>query len=79
MGEAFEVLSPLPSAAFGATVRLAKPLSQHVPSGLPTALADAGGLLLMQGLHEIAAGPELLVALSREFGPEVEDYRTTLT
>jgi taurine dioxygenase len=79
MGEAFDVLSPLPSAAFGATVRLAKPLSQQVPGGLPKALADAGGLLLIQGLHEIATHPELLVALSREFGPEVEDYRTTLT
>jgi taurine dioxygenase len=58
---------------------LARPLSQQVPSNLPKALADAGGLLLIPDLHEIASKPELLVALSRAFGPEVEDYRHTLT
>jgi taurine dioxygenase len=79
MSAHFEIASPLPGAAFGATVRLAQPLSRHMPSGLVDALADAGGLLLIPGLHEIAAEPELLVALSRQFGPEIEDYRYTLT
>jgi taurine dioxygenase len=36
-------------------------------------------LLLIPGLQEIADKPELLVGLSRAFGPEVEDYRYTLT
>jgi len=79
MSADFEIASPLPGAAFGATLRLAKPLSLEIPDGLPEALADGGGLLLIQGLHEIADTPELLVDLSRQFGPEVEDYRYTLT
>jgi taurine dioxygenase len=79
MSADFEISSPLHGATFGATVRLARPLSQQVPSNLPKALADAGGLLLIPDLHEIASKPELLVALSRAFGPEVEDYRHTLT
>src|SRR5580693_8415593 len=75
----FEIARPLPGAAFGAAVKLAKPLSQKMPEGLPEALAAAGGLLLIPGLHEIVAEPELLVCLSRLFGSEVEDYRYTLT
>jgi len=74
-----EVSRPLPGAAFGATVRLGKPLGQEMPEGLPQALADAGGLLLLQGLGEITADPQLLVKMSYLFGPEVEDYRFTLT
>ena len=42
-------------------------------------MADANGLMLIPGLQEIADKPELLVDLSRAFGPEVEDYRYTLT
>jgi taurine dioxygenase len=79
MSAAFDVTKPLPGASFGATVRLARPLSQGIPGGLPAVLADAGGLLLIPGLQEIADKPDLLVALSCEFGPEVEDYRHTLT
>jgi taurine dioxygenase len=79
MSVAFDVTKPLPGASFGATVRLARPLSQGVPDGLPAVLADANGLMLIPGLQEIAEKPELLVALSRAFGPEVEDYRYTLT
>jgi len=79
MSYAFDASSPLPGAAFGATLRLSKPLGEEIPQGLPSALADAGGLLLIPGLQEIAHEPELLVALSRQFGPEVEDYRHTLT
>jgi taurine dioxygenase len=79
MSAHFEIASPLPGAAFGATVRLKTPLARRMPSGLPDVLADAGGLLLIPGLQEIAERPELLVGLSRAFGPEVEDYRYTLT
>lgn len=79
MSAPFETVSPLPGATFGATVRLAQPLTQGIPEGLPDALADADGLLLIAGLGEIATAPQLLVDLSRLFGPEVEDYRYTLT
>ena len=75
---AMDVSKPLPDAAFGATVRLAKSIAEELPDGLPAALADAGGLLLIPGLGEITARPELLLHLSRLFGPEVEDYRFTL-
>jgi len=74
-----DVARPLPGASFGATVHLSKPLGEEMPDGLPRALADAGGLLLIPGLGEITARPELLVTLSYLFGPEVEDYRTLLT
>jgi len=74
-----DVARPLPGAAFGATVRLPKPLSEGMPEGLPQALADAGGLLLLPGLSEITEDPELLVTMSYLFGLEVEDYRTLLT
>ena len=73
------VSKPLPGARFGATVRLANKLSDRMPEGLPQALADAGGLLLLPGLGEISDDPRLLVQLSYRFGPEVEDYRTLLT
>ena len=65
MSADFEIASPLPGAAFGATVKLARPIAQALPGGLPEALADAGGLLLIPGLGEIAAEPRLLLALSR--------------
>ncbi len=79
MSGALDIAAPLPGAAFGATVRLARPLSRELPEGLPQALADAGGLLLIPGLNEIVERPQLLVDMSYLFGPEVEDYRTLLT
>ena len=74
-----DVSKPLPGAAFGATVRLTKSIGDELPAQLPAVLAEAGGLLLIPGLSEITAQPELLVKLSYLFGPEVEDYRTLLT
>ena len=44
-----------------------------------TPWAQAGGLLLVPGLGEIADNPPLLLQMSYLFGPEVEDYRYTLT
>lgn len=74
-----DVARPLPGAAFGATVRLSRPLNEAMPDGLTQALADAGGLLLLPGLDEITKDPRLLVTMSYLLGPEVEDYRTLLT
>jgi len=79
MTVSIDVARPLPGAAFGATVRLSRKLDEETPGGLPQALADAGGLLLLPGLDEIAKDPRLLVTMSYLFGPEVEDYRTLLT
>ncbi|MFC7542955.1 TauD/TfdA family dioxygenase [Siccirubricoccus deserti] len=42
------------------------------PAALPQALAECGGLLLLPGMEEMAEAPELLLRLSRLFGPEVE-------
>ena len=75
-----KIEAPFPGAAFGATVRLSGVAEGEAnPDALPKALADAGGLLLLPGLGEIAAQPELLVRLSRLFGPDIEDYRYLLT
>lgn len=87
MSSRFDFRGPLKDAAFGATVTLktgagARALAEAIeagPGALPKALADANGLLLIQRLNEINDDPELLVRLSRAFGPEVEDYRHTLT
>src|ERR1700730_6496841 len=79
MSAEFEIVSPLPGAAFGATVRLARPIAEDLPDGLPEALANAGGLLLIPGLNQIAAEPELLLRLSQLVRPEIEDYRYLLT
>lgn len=79
MSAAFEIDRPLGANGFGARVRLAEPLSRVLPEGLPAVLAEANGVMVIPGLDEVAARPDLLVALSRQFGREVEDYRTTLT
>ena len=77
--------APLPGASFGATLRLDGDAARIVaaaeadPGMLPAALADAKGLLLIQGMNGIADDPNLLIRLSRVFGPEVEDYRHNLT
>ncbi len=75
----YDIVRPLPGAAFGATVRLKHSIADELPDDLPAQLAQAGGLLLLPGLGEITTRPELLLRLSRLFGPEVEDYRFTLT
>jgi taurine dioxygenase len=50
-----------------------------LPGALSGALADCGGLLLVRDLQAIANEPALLLRLSQQFGPEIEDYRRTLT
>jgi len=82
----FEIVRPLPGARFGGRVRLpggdaraSIAAAEAAPDALPQALAAAAGLLLLPGLDAIAAEPALLLRLSRLFGPQVEDYRHTLT
>ena len=87
MTGAFEIMRPLPGARFGALARLSPAgeagavvaAAEAAPEALPRALAEGGGLLLLKGMQEIAREPQLLLRLSRLFGPEVEDYRRTLT
>jgi len=90
MTEGFEIDRPLLGANFGGTVRLSGAAgatgaggviaaAEAAPGALTGALAQCEGLLRLESLHDIAADPSLLVRLSRAFGPEVEDYRQTLT
>ncbi|MBM3522126.1 MAG: TauD/TfdA family dioxygenase [Alphaproteobacteria bacterium] len=83
----FELETPLPGARFGGRLRCkvgagAQRLieaAQRQPEALPGALTEARGLLLIAGLEEIADDPQLLLHLSRLFGPEIENYRQNLT
>ncbi len=87
MSGSFELIRPLPGANFGGRIRLndkagarrTVEAAEAEPETLPRALAESSGLLVLQGMDEMAGEPELLVRLSRIFGPEVEDYRRTLT
>ncbi len=80
-------LQPLPGATFGARARFESvtgasalvAAAEAASEALPDALLEAGGLLVLTGLDGISRQPELLLRLSRLFGPEVEDYRRTLT
>lgn len=77
--------APLPGASFGATLRFGGGAPEVIaaaerdPKAMAAALAEAKGLLLIQGMGDITRDPDLLIRLSRVFGPEVEDYRHTLT
>jgi len=83
----FEIRHPLPGANFGARARLSNgagarafvEAAEAESDTLPQALAAGQGLLLFQGMDATAQEPELLVRLSKLFGPEVENYRETLT
>lgn len=87
MHASFELVSPLPGAGFGGRASLnggsgARDLVEAAeadPDALPRALAESSGLLLIPGMEAMVDRPELLVRLSRIFGPEVEDYRQNLT
>ena len=80
-------LAPLPGSTFGAALRIppdrdtnsAIAAFEAEPGLLNDLLNRAGGLLLFPALHAIAEEPGMLVRLSRLFGPEVEDYRRTLS
>ncbi len=85
MGASFECIRPLQGASFGGRIDLTGgahallAAGDQQPDALARALADSDGLLFIPGMHAIADQPDLLVRLSRLFGPEVEDYRQTLT
>ena len=87
MSDRLELVTPLPGAPFGGRVRAAGDAgapaliaaAERDPAALPRMLATSGGLLLLPGMDAMVAAPELLVRLSRIFGPEVENYRETLT
>lgn len=77
----------LPGATFGGRVHFrgasdtaaAVTAMEADPGALPRALYESDGLLVLPGMQAITDDPELLVRLSRLFGPEVENYRRTLT
>ena len=80
-------IHPLPDISFGGIVEFpgnadteaAIAAAEAAPAALLKAFYDAHGLLILKGMHAISDQPELLVRLSRLFGPEVEDYRQTVT
>jgi taurine dioxygenase len=83
----FELLRPLPGATFGGRLipsgtggaRALIEATERAPDALAQALGDCQGLMLVQHMDAIAEAPELLLRLSRLFGPEVENYRENLT
>jgi taurine dioxygenase len=87
MSSRFELIRPLPGASFGGRFSLLGDggaervvrAAEDDPEMLPRALGQSQGLLLIQGMGAMAEQPDLLVRLSRNFGPEVENYRETLT
>lgn len=78
-------LRPLPGATFGGLARVSGAVDAAVealeadPDPLLRAFYDSDGLLVLPAMHAISDRPDLLLRLSRLFGPEVEDYRRTLT
>lgn len=79
------LIDALPGATFGKRLTVTGDAAQFVASAeaetdsLLTALYDGHGLMLVQGLAQIASEPELLLRLSKLFGNDVEDYRFTTT
>ena len=76
----------LPDSCFGEIITFREPdlekaldALEEAPDLLLSALIGANGLLVLPGLAAITQQPELLLRLSRLFGPEVEDYRQTLS
>jgi hypothetical protein len=76
-------IHPLDGATFGRRLALTAPdpiaALEREANRVCQAFYDGHGFLLLSGLHEIGADPAQLVRLSKLFGPEVEDYRRTLT
>jgi taurine dioxygenase len=83
----FDLIRPLSATNFGGDLRPRGKTGAHAllraadhdPDLLGRALTESQGLLLLRGMQAMAEEPELLVRLSRRFGPEVENYRETLT
>src|SRR5271154_3099335 len=83
----FEITRQLPGTQFGSVIGLKGGGDAHAvieaaeksPNFLAKALAECEGLMVLKGIDAIANDPEFLVRISQLFGPEVEDYRQTLT
>ena len=82
----FFSVRPIPDSCFGEIITFREPdlkkaldALEATPDLLLSALIGANGLLVLPGLAAITQQPELLLRLSRLFGPEVEDYRHTLS
>ena len=73
----------LPGATFGGLLTVSTNsaemvlASEAVPEALPNLLDKYHGLLLIKCMDGLADEPELLLRLSRIFGPEVESYQET--
>ena len=63
MSTVFSVAKPLAGAAFGATVRLKRPLAQGIPAGLPSAVRADARIANKTGEISIAAHDAGLVFL----------------
>ena len=79
-------MRPIPDSCFGAMIEFREPdleksldALEETPDLFLSALVGANGLFVLPGLGAITQQPELLLRLSRLFGPEVEDYRHTLS
>ncbi len=79
-------IQPLAHAGFGVRVEFAASGIDAIvetctrrADAIRDAFYAAHGLMLIAGLHEIRNQSAALVELSRLFGPEVENYRETLT
>jgi len=81
----FRLEHPLPGASFGGRIRCdgvrdaaaVIAAAEADPGALPAALARCHGVIVLSGMEAVAENPALLVRLSRLFGAEVENYRTT--
>jgi taurine dioxygenase len=83
----FEITRQSPGTQFGAVLGLKGGGDAHAiieaaeksPDFLPKTLGECEGLMVLKGMNAISGDPQLLVRISELFGPEVEDYRRTLT
>ena len=74
-------IRPLPDARFGGVIEIATGVdaperteaaisaAEAAPDALLSAFYDVNGFLLLKGMHAITEHPDLLVRLSRLFGP----------
>ena len=84
-GDAYKI-TPLDRSGFGLRLSFASDdidtvvdvFSRHAAAILQLFYA-ARGLMIVDNLQQIRQQPRALVELSRLFGPEVENYRQTLT
>jgi len=81
----FRLEQPLAGASFGGRIHIegasgALAVAEGAeanPTALTEALASCHGVMVLPGMDAMAENPALLVRLSRLFGAEVENYRTT--